>query len=101
LVIPLLGPSTLRGAVGFLGDYGTSYGINIADLYRGDPSWGLDVADAVDTRANVSFRYYASGSPFEYEDIRFLYVRKLLLEDEGLHKGGPRKRTPPDAPAGR
>jgi phospholipid-binding lipoprotein MlaA len=100
LVIPLLGPSTLRGAVGILGDFGASYGINIADLYRGDPSWGLDVADAVDTRANVSFRYYASGSPFEYEDIRFLYVRKLLLEDEGLHKGQPRKRPPPDVPAG-
>ncbi len=34
LVIPLLGPSTLRDGLGFLGDYATSYGIDIAGLYR-------------------------------------------------------------------
>jgi phospholipid-binding lipoprotein MlaA len=100
LVIPILGPSTLREGIGLLGDYGAPYGVNIANLYRGDQSWGLGVADAVDTRANSKFRYYSSGSPFEYDDIRFLYVRKLLLEDEGLHKKDPRKRPPPDVPAG-
>jgi phospholipid-binding lipoprotein MlaA len=100
LVIPLLGPSTLREAVGLLGDYGTSYGVNIADLYRGYQSWGLGVADAIDTRANVDFRYYSTGSPFEYDYIRFLYVRKLLLEDEGLHRKDPRKRPKPGVPAG-
>ena len=100
LVIPILGPSTLREGIGLLGDYGAPYGVNIANLYRGDQSWGLGVADAVDTRANSKFRYYSSGSPFEYDDIRFLYVRKLLLEDEGLHKKNPRKRPPRDVPAG-
>jgi phospholipid-binding lipoprotein MlaA len=100
LVIPILGPSTLREAVGLLGDYGTSYGVNIADLYRGYQSWGLGVTNAVDTRANVDFRYYSTGSPFEYEYIRFLYVRKVLLEDEGLHRKDPRKRPKPDVPAG-
>ena len=100
LVIPILGPSTLREAVGLLGDYGTSYGVNIADLYRGYQSWGLGVTNAVDTRANVDFRYYSTGSPFEYDYIRFLYVRKVLLEDEGLHRKDPRKRPKPDVPAG-
>jgi phospholipid-binding lipoprotein MlaA len=100
LVIPILGPSTLREAVGLLGDYGTSYGVNIADLYRGYQSWGLGVTNAVDTRANVDFRYYSTGSPFEYDYIRFLYVRKVLLEDEGLHRQDPRKRPKPDVPAG-
>jgi len=85
------GPSTLREGVGLLGDYGTSYGINLANLYRGNQSWGLGVLNAVDKRSNISFRYYSTGSPFEYETIRFLYVRKLLLEDEGLHKKDPRK----------
>jgi phospholipid-binding lipoprotein MlaA len=100
LVIPLLGPSTLREAVGFLGDYGTNYGINLGDLYRGNQSWALSVVNAVDQRSNVSFRYYSTGSPFEYESIRFLYVRKLLLQDEGLHpKGRPKKRNA-DVPAG-
>jgi phospholipid-binding lipoprotein MlaA len=84
LVIPLLGPSTLRDGLGFLGDYGTSYGIDIAGAYRGDVSWGLGVVNAVDQRSNISFRYYSTGSPFEYENIRFLYVRKRLIEDEGL-----------------
>jgi phospholipid-binding lipoprotein MlaA len=100
LVIPFFGPSTLREGVGLLGDYATNYGIDLGDLYRGDQSWGLGVVNAVDQRANISFRYYSTGSPFEYENIRFLYVRKLLLEDEGLHpKDRPKKRNA-DAPAG-
>ena len=100
LVLPILGPSTLREAVGFVGDYGTSYGINLANLYRGNASWGLSVLNAVDQRSNTSFRYYSTGSPFEYETIRFLYVRKLLIEDDGLHKRSPRKPRQPDLPAG-
>jgi phospholipid-binding lipoprotein MlaA len=91
LVIPLLGPSTLRDGLGFLGDYATSYGVDVAKLYRGDVSWGLGVVNAVDQRSNVNFRYYATGSPFEYENIRFLYVRKRLIEDEGLRAKDPKK----------
>jgi phospholipid-binding lipoprotein MlaA len=101
LVIPLLGPSTLRDGVGFVADYGALYGINALNLYRGDPSWGLGALNAVDQRANIDFRYYATGSPFEYETIRFLYVRKRLIEDEGLHAKEPRKKLPADAPAGK
>jgi phospholipid-binding lipoprotein MlaA len=84
LVIPFLGPSTLRDGIGFLGDYGASYGIDIPNLYRGNVSWGLDGLNAVDQRSNTNFRYYSTGSPFEYENIRFLYVRKRLIEDAGL-----------------
>jgi phospholipid-binding lipoprotein MlaA len=84
LVMPFLGPSTLRDGIGFLGDYGTSYGIDVAKLYRGNVSWGLGALNAVDQRSNINFRYYSTGSPFEYENVRFLYVRKRLIEDEGL-----------------
>jgi phospholipid-binding lipoprotein MlaA len=101
LVIPLLGPSTLRDGVGFLADYGAEYGINVAGLYRGNVSWGLGAANAVDQRANIDFRYYASGSPFEYETIRFLYVRRRLIEDQGLHAKGPVKKAAADVPAGK
>jgi phospholipid-binding lipoprotein MlaA len=101
LVIPLLGPSTLRDGVGFAADYAALYGINIAGLYRGDVSWGLGVVNAVDQRANVNFRYYASGSAFEYERIRFLYVRRRLIEDEGLHPKETRKQSQADEPAGK
>jgi phospholipid-binding lipoprotein MlaA len=101
LVIPLLGPSTLRDGVGFLADYGTEYGINVAGLYRGGVSWGLGTVNAIDQRANINFRYYSGGSPFEYETIRFLYVRRRLIEDEGLHAKEPVKKAPADVPAGK
>jgi phospholipid-binding lipoprotein MlaA len=101
LVLPLLGPSTLRDGVGFLADYGAEYGINVAGLYRGGVSWGLGTVNAIDQRANINFRYYSGGSPFEYETIRFLYVRRRLIEDQGLHANEPVKRAPVDVPAGK
>ena len=106
LVIPLLGPSTLRDGLGFVGDYGTSYAIDIAHLYRGDASWALSTVNAVDQRANIDFRYYSTGSPFEYENIRFLYVRKRLIEDAAMHAKEPgpqplKTDTSPDQPAGK
>jgi phospholipid-binding lipoprotein MlaA len=100
LVIPLYGPSTLREGAGLAGDYATNYGIDLAHIYRGDQSWGVGVVNAVDQRANISFRYYSTGSPFEYEIIRFLYVRKLLLQDEGLHPQQPPRKKDPEVPAG-
>ncbi|HSZ07931.1 MAG TPA: VacJ family lipoprotein [Steroidobacteraceae bacterium] len=101
LVIPLLGPSTLRDGVGFLADYGAEYAINIAGFYRGGLSWGLGTINVVDQRANIDFRYYSGGSPFEYETIRFLYVRRRLIEDAGLHAKDRPKPPPADAPAGK
>jgi phospholipid-binding lipoprotein MlaA len=100
LVIPLFGPSTLREGIGLLGDYATDYGIDLGNLYRGNVSWGLGVVNAVDQRANISFRYYSTGSPFEYETIRFLYMRKQLLEDEGLHPRDRPKKRDSSVPAG-
>jgi phospholipid-binding lipoprotein MlaA len=100
LVIPFYGPSTLREGIGLAADYGTLYVIDPAWTYRGDQSWGLGVLNAVDQRANIDFRYYASGSPFEYETIQFLYVRKLLIEDGGLHRQKPLPQADPNVPAG-
>jgi phospholipid-binding lipoprotein MlaA len=101
LVLPILGPSTLREGFGLLGDYGISYGVNVADLYRGNQAYAVTLVDGIDTRANVNFRYYATGSPFEYETIRFLYMRKTLIQDEALHPQGRPKDPDPQAPAGR
>jgi phospholipid-binding lipoprotein MlaA len=100
LVIPFYGPSTLREGIGLAADYGTLYVIDPAWIYRGDQSWGLGVLNAVDQRANIDFRYYSSGSPFEYETIRFLYVRKELIEDAGLHRQKPLPKADPNVPAG-
>ena len=101
LVIPILGPSTLRDGAGFLGDYGLQYGINIVDLYRGWQSYGVGGVNAVDQRANIDFRYYGSGSPFEYETMRFLYVHRDLIQDEALRARGRRKPQDPGQPAGK
>jgi phospholipid-binding lipoprotein MlaA len=101
LVIPLLGPSTLRDGVGQLSDYAVSYWINVADLYRGDQAWALGVLDPINLRAGNDFRYYSSGSPFEYETIRFLYVHQELIQDEALHAMTPGKVHVPGQPAGR
>lgn len=101
LVIPILGPATLRDGVGMLADYAVAYAINVADLYRGDQSWALGTLDAIDLRANTDFRYYATASPFEYETIRFLYVHRELIEDEALHARAPPQARDPGTPAGR
>jgi phospholipid-binding lipoprotein MlaA len=101
LVVPLLGPSTLRDGCGFLGDYGIEYGINVVNLYRGDKTYALGAVNAIDQRAAIDFRYYGSGSPFEYETIRFLYVHRDLIQDEALRARGRHKPQEPGAPAGK
>jgi phospholipid-binding lipoprotein MlaA len=101
LVIPVLGPATLRDGVGMIADYAVAYAINVADLYRGDQAWALGTLDAVDLRANTDFRYYATASPFEYETIRFLYVHRELIEDAALHARAPPQAHDPGIPAGR
>jgi phospholipid-binding lipoprotein MlaA len=101
LVVPLLGPSTLRDSAGLLGDFGIGYGINVVNLYRGNKTYALGVVDSVDQRAQVDFRYYGSGSPFEYETIRFLYVHRDLIQDEALRARRRRKPNVPNNPAGK
>ncbi len=77
LVLPILGPSNLRGATGFVTD---------AVLFSvvGPASWIDDDATAnvftgvaaVNSRYRTKFRYYSTGSPFEYDMVRMLYSKK-------------------------
>ena len=81
LVLPILGPSNLRDTGGFVVDT-TAYTL------LGPPSWsdeevvrtGLTGLDAIDQRHRQPFRYHASGSPFEYEIVRYLYTKKRNME---------------------
>ena len=34
----------------------------------------------IDTRHRMAFRYYQTGSPFEYELVRLLYTEKRKLD---------------------
>ncbi|NRP95302.1 putative phospholipid-binding lipoprotein MlaA precursor [Marinobacterium sp. xm-g-59] len=75
LVIPLLGPSSARDGFGTLVDT-LVYNALISELdMKTEEELALSLLRAIDARKNVPFRYYGSGSAFEYEMIRFLYFR--------------------------
>jgi phospholipid-binding lipoprotein MlaA len=81
LVLPILGPSSLRDGVGKGVDMVTIGLIRDGILDMG--TWqkvGWGVLDAVDTRANIPFRYFETGTPFEYETVRLLYTTKREIE---------------------
>lgn len=85
-VIPVLGPSNVRDAVGEGVDLGLAW-IEMKKIY----DW-LDVQDrtatgiaeltvrTINKRANIAFRYYETGTPFEYEMVRFLYTQKRKMD---------------------
>lgn len=76
LVVPLLGPSSVRDAFGLAVD-------RVPFLLVGWPPIWLVPVEVVDTRANNPFRYGDVGGAFEYEIVRFLAMerRKLLIAE--------------------
>ena len=112
LVVPILGPSTLRDGLGAAVDLGLNRAVNVADLYSGDSALVLGTTFAIDTRSRIPFRYYESGSPFEYDLVRFLYTRKRAIETGAMRapaadateadpRGAPPERMPERDVAGR
>ena len=81
LVIPVLGPSNLRDATGRIGDALLLSGLTpgpVADhLAYSATRFGLQPVDA---RSRIAFRYYETGSPFEYDLVRLLYTEKRDLD---------------------
>jgi len=86
MVLPFFGPSNLRDTTGVVADF------FIADIYldgfgmnRGTNStaWGIMYYGlmGVDIRSKMSFRYYDSLTPFEYDMIRLMYTaqRRVLI----------------------
>jgi phospholipid-binding lipoprotein MlaA len=82
LMLPLLGPSTVRDASGLAVDW-VVYSLMMSELIgllnMDDPeeyilSYGISALYVVDKRHNESFRYFMTGSPFEYDLIRRLYL---------------------------
>lgn len=83
LVIPLLGPSSVRGGVGQLTD---AVWMGALDPLKLDDSetrryvyYGLLV---LEERNAIAFRYYETGSPFEYELVRLMITTKRELDVE-------------------
>ncbi|MDC0434284.1 VacJ family lipoprotein [bacterium] len=81
LVLPLFGPSSVRDGVGRVFDAGSLAFIDPLDLNghseRGFIYYPLLV---IDTRATTAFEYFSTGSPFEYELVRTLYIKKRELD---------------------
>lgn len=81
LVLPFLGPSSLRDTTGQVVDWTFEDSVeflNNREIKNNNPSlWGLQ---AVDMRYQNKFRYGALDSPFEYDQVRYLYTKLRELQ---------------------
>lgn len=81
LVIPFLGPSSLRDGTGRAVDWVFEDYVNFMhnrdfmDEYQA--TWGVW---AIDLRYQTPFRYGALDSPFEYDQVRYLYTKLREFE---------------------
>ena len=83
LVLPFLGPSNLRDAAGFATDRALFNALDPLALSRHDARRAAYLLlNAIDTRKRIGFRYYESGSPFEYELVRNVVTRARELQIE-------------------
>jgi phospholipid-binding lipoprotein MlaA len=81
LVLPLLGPSNVRDGVGLYPDFVLQNYLQ-GDLLSKPVRATAFLFDSIDARANTSFRYYETGSAFEYQTVRWLYTTKRELDVE-------------------
>ena len=79
LVIPFMGPSNLRDGIGLIPDYYVQTQVRDEVLSKPLRRTAF-LFEATDTRANVPFRYYETGSAFEYQMVRWLYSTKRQLD---------------------
>jgi len=88
LVLPIFGPSNLRDTTGLVADFVAQKEINYLGVTEAESNndtggWALKIFDALNQRDQMSFRYGALGSPFEYNKIRYLFSQqRQLLVDE-------------------
>lgn len=76
LVLPILGPSNLRDTSGLVVDSAGSLFLVPANVASSPAYMGTAYGfRPVDKRNSIPFRYYRSGSPFEYELVRVIYTR--------------------------
>jgi len=86
LVLPILGPNTVRSAGGLVVDGGVRWAIvNAIDPFgetgvRTEIEAGSTALEVVDLRYRESFRYYDSDYPFEYCMVRYLVTQERELK---------------------
>ena len=82
LMLPVLGPSSARDTAGLLVDAYIFHELDPLYFDSNEDAWEITyrALNALNTRNNIGFRYYDTGSPFEYELMRMLYLKKRELE---------------------
>ncbi|MCO6412228.1 MAG: VacJ family lipoprotein [Thiogranum sp.] len=84
LVLPIFGPSNLRDTTGLFTDSAVLY--TALDPFNFDEHPDREAVyylfKGLDTRSHVPFEYYDTGSPFEYEYVRFLVTKKREFDIE-------------------
>jgi phospholipid-binding lipoprotein MlaA len=81
IMLPIVGPSNLRDTTGLVTDA-------VAFSLLGPPAWvddddltlAFNITTAVDARSREQFRYFETGTPFEYDLVRMLYTKKRELD---------------------
>ena len=96
LMVPVIGPSNVRDFSGFVVDSAIASYVppesTVTEWVYFNPA--DYVFYAVDLRRQVNFRYHGSGSPFEYDLVRFLYTKKRELQLRSLFAGQPSEIDP-------
>lgn len=83
VVLPFFGPSSLRDTGGLAFDASVASSVDILDLNdQPDTQLGVRLLQSIDTRRNTSFRYYETGTPFEYSLVRYAYLRMRAVQVE-------------------
>jgi len=82
LVLPVLGPSNVRDGIGLGVDWAIYTAIQDELDMKDSEEWALAIMKAIDTRAHVAFRYYETGTPFEYDWVKLLYTTKRQMDIE-------------------
>ena len=83
LVLPIFGPSGIRDTTGFIVDSAARFFYLFTPLGLDSnlpASTAYTLVNSIDTRHQINFRYYQTGSPFEYDLVRLLYTKKRELD---------------------
>lgn len=76
MVLPVLGPSNLRDTIGMATDFVADREINFLNMpYESQRHPEITILRGIDKRDSTPFRYGQLDSPFEYEQVRYIYTK--------------------------
>ena len=83
IMLPFVGPSNMRDAIGTAVDYSTLTALVPNDI-RDTTEYNVVAysLQPINARYHNHFRYYASGSPFEYEMVRYIVTKSRAIQIE-------------------